>query len=503
MTIRDISRKSDYFRAIDFPILAADFEFMKSCFLLFLTLITITVVYGQATIQSPVPVLSAPVYPTESLPESEINVPVQIDLTPFFTLANKKVDTLFTSPNFPVTWVQNGCDVRYKYSFRRGPLQFSLKGTTLDISFTGYYKIIGSTRACVNGKAITPWTPACQCGFDEGERRVKVGFTIDISLLTSYTIKMQVTRREPEPVDRCNVCFWGQDITSSILDALKKELDQSKADMEKAYGRIDLKPRFQELWNQLNSPYNINNMGWLQVNPQKIRVNSISTNNNLLQINVGLAAKPVVRFEKPAAVVVPVPHISNFSKEKGFQVYVDMVMNYDSLSALLTGQLKGKEFIFSKAFIKKRFVFQECKLLGNHDNRLVIQVKFTGTDNGYFYVTGKPLYYADSRTLQVTDIDFDLKSKDALLRTADWLFSKKITHEIEKMASYDLTEILNTAKVNMRQQLNREFIKGVSATGNITDISVAGIFPQTSWLAVRAYCSGELLLNISGMDLSL
>ncbi|ANH83829.1 hypothetical protein A8C56_09905 [Niabella ginsenosidivorans] len=476
---------------------------MKNCLFLLYALLIMVVSYGQEQIASPVPDLSPPVYPTETLPESEINIPVQIDLTPFFALANKKVDTLFTSPDFPNAWVQDGCAIRYKYSFRRGPLQFSLKNTTLDISFTGYYKIIGSTRGCVNGKAITPWTPACQCGFEEGERKVKVGFTIDIALLTNYTIKMQVTRREPEPLDRCNVCFWGQDITSSILDALKKELDQSKAAMEKAYGRIDLKPRFQDLWNRLNSPYNVSNMGWLQVNPQKIRVNSISTANNLLQLSVGLAAKPVVRFEKPAAVVTPVPHISNFSREKGFQVYVDMVMNYDSLSRILTSQIKGKEFVFSKAFIKKRFVFQECRLLGNQDNRLVMQVKFTGTDNGFFYVTGKPLYYADTRALQVTDVDFDLKSKDALLKTADWLFSKKITHEIEKMAKYDLTETLNTVKDNIRQQLNQEFIKGVSGTGSVNDISVAGIFPQTNWLAVRAYCNGNLILNISGMDLSL
>ncbi|MBZ4191282.1 DUF4403 family protein [Niabella beijingensis] len=476
---------------------------MKSIFFLLSAFLLTATGQGQ-TINTPAPVLSAPEYPSATIPESELNIPVRIDLAPFFAMANKKVDTLFTSPRFPDGWVQQGCDTRYKYSFRRGPLEFTLRNTNLDISFTGYYKIVGSTRACVNGKAMTPWTPACQCGFDEGERKVKVGFSIAISLLTNYTVKMQVTRKEPEPVDKCTVCFWGQDITTVIMDALKKELDASKADLEKSYGRIDLKPRFQTLWNQLNTPYNVNNMGWLQINPQKIRINSLQTlSNNQLQINVGLAAKPVVRFEKPAAAVTPVPHISNFSRNRGFQVYADLVMNYDSLSRILTSQIAGKEFTFSKAFIKKRFIFTECKLLGSRDNRLVMQVRFTGTNDGYFYVTGKPLYYADSRTLQVADVSFDIRSRDALLKTADWLFSKKITTEIEKMAKYDLGALLTTATSNMNQQLNQQFMKGVSGTGTVKDITVAGIFPQSDWLAVRAYCSGDFLLNVAGLELSL
>jgi len=475
---------------------------MKHILILFFFLLQAAIAWQQP-ITPATPVLSLPEYPAAAIPESELNIPVQVDLAPFFALANKKVDTLFTSPKFPNEWVQEGCDTRYKYSFRRGPLQFSLNNTTLDISFTGYYKIIGSTRACVNGKALTPWTPACQCGFDEGERKVKVGFSVAISLLTNYTIKMQVTRKEPEPVDKCTVCFWGQDITSVIMNALKKELDVSKADLEKNYGRIDLKPRFQTLWNQLNTPYNINNMGWLQINPQKVRINSIRTANNQLQISVGLAAKPVVRFERPAAAVAPVPHISNFSRNRGFQVYADLVMNYDSLSRILTSQISGREFVFNKAFIKKKFIFQECKLLGSQDNRLVMQVKFTGSNDGFFYVTGKPLYYAGAKTLQVADVNFDIRSRDALLKTADWLFSKKITSEIEKMAKYDLNALLTTAKTNMNQQLNQQFMKGVRGSGSVQDITVSGIFPQAGWLAVRAYCSGDFLLNVAELDLDL
>ncbi|HET9826521.1 MAG TPA: DUF4403 family protein, partial [Chitinophagaceae bacterium] len=73
----------------------------------------------------------------DSLPESEINVPIQVNLRPVYVLAEKTVDTVFTSPNWPDGWVQDGCDTRYKYTFRRGPLQMKTSGTSLILGFTG------------------------------------------------------------------------------------------------------------------------------------------------------------------------------------------------------------------------------------------------------------------------------------------------------------------------------------------------------------------------------
>lgn len=455
------------------------------------------------TIVAEKPTLPPVNFSLDSVPESELNVPIQINLKPFFLMANKKVDTLFTSPKYPFEWVQSGCDTRYKYSFRRSPLKFSFIEHKINIAFTGFYKIIGSTRGCVNGVAVTPWTPECKCGFEEGERRVNISYTITPVVLVNYKVKLNIVRNEPLPVDKCSVCFWGHDITPTIMEALKDELDISKVALEKSYGSIDLKPQFQKLWHQLNTPYNMNNMGWLQINPQKVRLNSLYGAGDKLNVNIGLAAKPVVKFEKPVHPLSSVPNISSFSRVPGFNIYVDAVLNYDSLSAILNKQIVGKEYTFRKAVVKKRFVFSECKLMGSTSDRLIIQVHFTGTDNGIFYLTGKPVYDGLSKTLAVTDIDFDIKTKDALLKTADWLFSKKITTEIEKMARYDLKKMMSDAEKNINQQLNREFIKGVRGVGRISEMGIAAIYPQTNWLLVRANAKGNFTIDVSDADLSL
>ena len=188
----------------------------------------------------------------DSLPVSEINVPIQVNLKPVYGMAEKNVDTLFTSTNYPDDWVQSGCDTRYKYIFRRSPLFVKASGTALLLGFTGFYKIIGSTRVCVNNTAISPWTPPCRCGFSEPERRVNVLFSNNFALQPNYKLKLTIKRSEPEALDKCEVCFWGQDITKQVINGLKSELDLSKSEIEKNYGLGDLKPKFQQVWDHLN-----------------------------------------------------------------------------------------------------------------------------------------------------------------------------------------------------------------------------------------------------------
>src|SRR4029078_8390046 len=157
-------------------------------------------------------------------------------LKPIYTMAEKSIDTLFTSPHYPDEWVQNGCDTRYKYVFRRSPLKMTAMGTSLDLGFTGYYKIVGASRVCVNGTVVSPWTPACRCGFgSEGERRVVVSFSNSLSFQPDFKVRLNIKRNEPQPLDKCEVCFWGQDITKQVMKGLIAELDAAKTDLEKSY----------------------------------------------------------------------------------------------------------------------------------------------------------------------------------------------------------------------------------------------------------------------------
>lgn len=459
--------------------------------------------FGMARAQQIIPdkpMLSQTDFKLDSLPLSEINLPIQIDLKPYFQMAEKKVDTLFTSPKWPDGWVEAACDTRYKYQFRRGPLRIKASGNQVDLDFTGFYKIIGSTRLCVGGAVLSPWTTPCRCGFEEGDRRVEVGFTSKLAIQSNYKLLNAVIRKEPLPLDKCAVCFWGQDITGQVMKGMASELDLSKKALLDSFGTVDLKPQVQQFWNQISTGYNLNGLGWLKINPQSLRLNRFLIRNDSLNMVLGLVARPVISFEKPEDLQTLVPNLSAASAKGGFRIFLDAVLDYDSLSRILNDQMAGKTFDLNKGLIRKKITVKETRIYGIGNEKLIIKINFSGSARGSVYLTGKPYFDSATRRLAIRDVDFDIKTKAVLLKSAEWFFSGKIIQEIEKQSRFDLGSYLDTAMVMANQQMNREWVKGISSTGQLETLSLVGIYPLSEKLVIRSNLSGQLAVKVGTIE---
>lgn len=438
----------------------------------------------------------------DSLPDSDIDIPIQINLKPFYALAEKKVDPVFTSPNYPKDWVQADCSTRYKYHFRRSPLRITANGTTMNLAFTGYYQISGATRACVNGTVFSPWTPECACGFKEPERRVNIGFGATFNLLPNYILKTKIVRPEPQAVDKCNVCFWGQDITSTVLDGIKKQLDASKKTMEDSFGTINLRPYLQQAWNKLSAVYAIPGAGYFTLHPKKLRMENIAAQNDLLNINIGISATPAVSLIRPDAPPSTVPNLSNTGHPGGFNIYLEAALQYDSLSAVLNTYLVHKRFDISDGLIKNYIVIEDTKVSGDANGNMVIQLRFSGSFQGLVNFFGKPSYNADTKSIEMKEMDYDLQTKNVLLKTAKWLFSKRITSELKKYTTFSLANYYETAKQTINSWLNKEWTKGISGSGAVSDLKLTTLHALPQHLLIRSNCAGKLAVQVSEINLN-
>lgn len=82
-----------------------------------------------------------------------------------------------------------------------------------------------------------------------------------------------------------------------------------------------------------------------------------------MNIYLGLTAKPVIGFEKPAEKTSSIPNMSGFGKQGGFSIFLDAKLNYDSLSMIMNQNLAGKQFDFKKAFIKNILLSTAAKYM--------------------------------------------------------------------------------------------------------------------------------------------
>lgn len=443
-----------------------------------------------------------PIINVDSLPFSQIIIPIQINLKPIYALAEKNVDTVFTSPGYPEGWIQLDCATRYKYHFRRSPLLMKTSGTTMNLSFTGLYQIIGSSRACVKGTALSPWTPACSCGFNEGERKVAVNFSSVFSFQPNHQIRVTVNRKEPQALDKCSMCFWGQDVTAQVLNGLKEELDAAKKVIEDSFRIVNTRPYMQAAWTKLNEVFSIPGLGFMKLNPKKIHMENIYAKDDLLNISIGITASPVINFENQAPTTSLVPDLTSAQTKNGFNIFLDAALNYDSLSNVTNGYLKGKRFDFKEAILKKHVIIDSCRVGGNSDGNLIVNVHFSGSHNGSVSFIGKPFYNEQTKSIEVANLDYDLVTKDFLLKTAKWLFNKKIITELKKYTTFNMNSYYDTASKALDTWINKEWAKGIKSSGKVNDLKITNVKALQEYLYIQTNCVGHLSLRVDELNWS-
>lgn len=431
---------------------------------------------------------------------SQIFLPIKVDLRPFFALAEKSVDTVFTSDNYPNGWIQEGCDLRYKYIFRRSPLSIVVRPNQIKLSFTGFYKIVGETRICIKDKVLSPWTPSCKCGFDEGERKVNVSMQIQFILNNNYSISTEISIGEPKPLNNCEVCFFGKNVTAQVMDGLKKKLVESKKELEQSYKLIDFKSKAQEVWKQLQSPFKIDSIGWLQLDPKQLYLQNFTAIKNSLEITLGMQAHPVFTIEKTEVAKTTIPLLKSTSQKPGFSVMLESKLRYDSLSNILNKQLTGQQFSISKGPIKKDFIIDSAGLEFGYNNRIKIGIKYSGSNKGYMELLGKPIYDSSTSTLQFNAMDFSISSDNKLLDASDWLFQKKIKKEITRRSIIKMDTYFDQAKQKLELELNKEWMPGLKGKGTITKIGIIETLPVVDAFSIKMIGEGLLEVEVSKLS---
>jgi hypothetical protein len=437
----------------------------------------------------------------DSLPESNIDIPITINLRPLYAMAEKRVDTAFASPGWPTGWVQPDCSTRYKYHLRRSPLRFAASGTTFNLAFTGFYKIIGSSRACVSGTVVSPWTPECSCGISESERRIVIGFGATFKLLPDLRLFTSIVRPEPQPLDKCTVCFWGQDVTQTVVDGIRAKLDASKKELQDSFGLVSLRPYLQAAWNKLSTVYAIPGAGYFSLHPKRLRMENISAKNDLLSISIGISATPVVSLSRPAETPSAVPNLSNAANPGGFNVYLEAALQYDSLTQVLNTYMLHKRFDVSDGLFKKYIVVEGTRVSSDTTGNLRFELDFSGSFVGTAVFIGKPVYDPEKKTIEVAELAYDLQTKNLLLKTAKWLFNNKITTELKKYTSFQMQPYYDSAAKTINDWMNREWTKGIRGSGSVTELKITGLYALPDHLKIRTNCAGKLAVVVNEIAL--
>jgi len=269
---------------------------------------------------------------------------------------------------------------------------------------------------------------------------------------------------------------------------VKKAMKSVSKDIDKEIAKVDLGPEMQSTWSALEEPIDLDGYGYMFLNPTKVGMSDIKYYGDTAYLDAYLQAFPQVRLDTIGFRPADLPNLSKFDVTDGFDIKMDVTATYDSLSTLLTRSISGM-----KTDIKgNEVIFDSVQIHGAANQQLHIKLDFSGKKKGSLYLTGTPVFDAEKQKISFPDLEFDVKTRSALLTGAKWLFDKKITTMIRDAATIELTEYLESFKGTIDESLNGEIDAGVQMNGKVNSILIDYILPREDALYMRVSSLGTL-----------
>tara|TARA_R110002072_G_scaffold282761_3_gene445992 strand:- start:69420 stop:70823 length:1404 start_codon:yes stop_codon:yes gene_type:complete len=422
---------------------------------------------------------------------SSISIPVKVDLTPYFKETNQSIPFTFKGE-------EQICEgVSYSYQFIRDSIKFSGIGSKLLFDVDGKYALkLNYCPKCTElfsdkGNCIIPRVYS-SCGVGESMRKIEVGYSAAIVLTKDYKLTSTTQLRKIKTVTPCLVTVFNYDATTTLKEEVTNALQDLEKDIDAEISAVDLRPEMEETWTALSDAIDLEGYGFLHMDPQSVSISKIHFIGDTAYFNTIITAKPVILSNEVVDSINVLPDLVDFKKKEGFDITMDVFAAYDSLSSIITQNIHGT----SVELKGKNIVFESVTILGAANSGIHLEVQFSGDKKGTLFLTGTPQFDSTTQTIDFPDMQFDIKTKDALLKSAKWMFNDKITKTIRSASQMDLTPYLDSLKTMIGESLNGELTDGVFMSGSVQELIINSIQPINKKLFIRVKSKGSLGISM-------
>ena len=457
-----------------------------------LAVCTISLVfYSCAVVKPPAPTDTGVEIPKIVQPVSNVEVPVTAELKSYFVQAENSVPNKYSDNQQP-------CEgLRYNYVFTRTPFAITGSNNVVNLKFTGSYGFTVSYCAkCTTllgaQQCIVPVVSA-QCGMgDEPPRRMEISYQSTINVTPDYHLRSKtVLYPAPNPIDRCNVLMGKIDVTDRLIQYITGPLNDLGKQVDARIATYNVRPMVDQLWKNIATEIKLSDIGYLNINPQSVRLSNFSLNGSQLNFSVGLSAKPVVTVVSNPSPPKPLPNLSAYTPANGFNVYLDLLENYDHLTKIVNQQAAGQR----TEIAGKQFIVDSTKVFGI-GKKIVVQVNFSGSETGTIYLVATPNYDPATHILSFPDLGFDLQTKAWMLKAAKWMFNGQITEMIRRRATYNFSKFISDSKTRIQSELSRDMGSGITSQVTIQNLDIQAIYPTSEKLIIRTLSTGQVKVKV-------
>ena len=219
-------------------------------------------------------------------------------------------------------------------------------------------------------------------------------------------------------------------------------------------GLLDFKPIIKQEIQSFRDPILLSDEYklWLKIMPNALISSPLRMNKEKISLDLSLKTKlKTILGKQPAK--APAFNDLTFKSDdpivKETEIKLPVETDYQELSALLTKNLKG-----TPLYEGKKKVFLDSIQLWHSNAKLIIGVRTIGAVNGWIYLRGVPKFNELTSELYLDDLDFDINTKNVMVKSLSWMLSGKILKIFQENSKYSLKKDLDNLKKELDKQLD-------------------------------------------------
>jgi hypothetical protein len=264
---------------------------------------------------------------------------------------------------------------------------------------------------------------------------------------------------------------------------------------------VDIKKYVTMAWTEAQKPMQVsaeNNL-WVRITPKEVLVSPFTTTGQKLNLAISLQAQieSFMGVKPDQNKPTPLPAFKMATTQpKDFNLNIAADATYDKISEMAKSQLLNKTFTEGK----KTITITDLSVFGSN-GKPVFVADVTGSLKGRIYFTGTLAYNAEKVAVEVQNPEFDLKTKNALVKSANWLLNGLIIKKITPYLTYPVKAEIESMKTEANKMLsNYKVMDGISLAGKLNSVSVKSLDLVPGAVRLNANVRGNIALKVDELN---
>lgn len=339
--------------------------------------------------------------------------------------------------------------------------------------------------------------------YEETQFDIDINFLSKINLNENWKISTQTMANGYKWISepKLKIGFFEVPITSIIQKIIDRELPNVTQIIDNEVAKINIKPMVEKAWREIQAPFLVNDayQAWLKVTPLEIMMTPLANKGRIVRVGLGIKANTETFLgTKPGQSVMPnLPPLKLVEKlDEKFEVGMITQIPYGQAKKMAMEQTGGKTYSFQEG--KYNITVQDLDIYGQKDF-MIIAATLTGSLNGKVYLKGKPVFDPATVVIKLKELDYDLETKNKLIKAADWLAHGKFIRIMEPHFSFPVSAQLNEARKLIQQNLaGNQLNKNISLQGSLDKLQPESIQLTAEGIQSIIVATGKIELKVAG-----